>query len=138
VISGAKDWGTWIGRFLLTGLLCGALVNCEPIIASGIKIAISPTPATVGIARVIVTFDSTVASVTALTLQGRLRTGNEAGLNEGGLVLKVAVAQSTSVWVVDSFPFATPGTWRLVATAQAAGAIIADSADFLVIGGMNP
>lgn len=105
-----------------------ATANCSGEEPSGLRIGVSPTPPTQGTARIIVTADTLTLDIDTVFVEGRPLDIEDTGAR----VRLPARKMSPSTFVVDSFPLATAGPWRLVARAVGSRAVV-DSLDVRVV-----
>lgn len=118
-------------RVLIGTFTFAALVGCDPGDPSGLEIGISPTPPIQGTARVIITADSLRVSAQTLLVEGRPLESAPPRAS----VQRTAHRTSRTTFVVDSFPLATAGPWRIIVRSEGEHPV-ADSVDVRVVG--NP
>ena len=108
-----------------------ALLACAPAADPGprLRIAVAPTPPTLGEGRVIIRVTPDSVSVSEARIQGR-------PLGEGRLGPPFAAEPSgPGALAVPAFPFDQPGEWRLVAEVTLPdGRVLRDSTDVRVVG----
>ena len=97
------------------GSACAELAPAEPEFR--LEIAVSPTPATVGSARILLALSDTAGAMrggATVVVSGRSPTGR---------VQAVDTAREVGLgrYVVESFPFDTNGEWSLEASARLTG-----------------
>lgn len=97
------------------GSACAEFAPGEPELR--LEIAVSPTPATVGSARVLLTLSDTAGAMrggATVVVSGRSPTGRLRAVDTASEI-------GLGRYVVESFPFDTNGEWSLEASARLAG-----------------